>query len=147
MLASAAVLAPLLAPLLALAAAGLQAVDLGRADDSHSWRPAAADVARLERVVRIPEGMGGPLAQFDRYYTGVFRGGRRLVALELVNMEGVPPGGGRVRVVSPRQVPLIADGGCGVVRLAYDPATHELSAPVCNTELIPPPPPAPAPPD
>lgn len=125
----------LLATVLAAAPA-----DLLMTDAQHGWIPDAGLVRRIEARLKVPERMGGPLTNFDRYYTGIFRNGRRVVFLELVNLARRTPGQGAVHVVAPPDVPAIADGGCAVVRFSYDVETRVASSLECNSDNPPPPP-------
>ena len=131
----------MLSLVLAALLSGSSAPDLYRADGAHAWRPATSTVSLLERTIRVPKDMGGPLNNFDRYYTGLYRNGRKIVFVELLNLSERPPGQGVVHVARPGDVPMIADGGCSVIRLSYDPETKAFSDLQCNFDLRPPPPP------
>lgn len=105
---------------------------LVRNDDAHSWRPDDSTVAMLESRLTVPDRMGGPLANFDRYYTGVYRNGHQVVVVELVNLLAHRSNPASVHVVKPSEVPAIGDGGCGVITASYDLVTKQLSDAVCN---------------
>ena len=110
------------------------------ADQAHGWKPSRATVAVLERKLVVPLRMGGPTSNFDRYYTGVFRDGHKVVFLEMLGVDKRYPGSGEVHRSKPAEVPVFADGGCGVIRFSYDPSSGASSDMECNAELPGPPP-------
>lgn len=84
---------------------------------------------RIERDVRLPEGAGalGSYARFYAWHEG--KDGTRTVLGYYENLTGAAPGR---RWVTERDFPLIADGGCGVVRFSYDVATQRFEQIGCN---------------
>src|SRR5471032_79553 len=91
------------------------------------------DIAKLESIVRIPAGPGSapiPLAQYQRYYTGIVVHGRRMISGEFVVFGGQKPG--IFPVGREEDFPGIMDGGCGVVHLLYDIAAKRITEIGCN---------------
>ena len=132
----------MLTPIAAMTALSVLAPgELGLADQAHYWTPSPSLVKGRERQIAVPASLGGPLTNFDRYYAGVYRDRRKIVFVEMVNLTQRLPGSGTVQVVRPSDVPAIADFGCGVVRLSYDPGTESFSELECNAEGTAPPPP------
>jgi hypothetical protein len=118
-------------------ALGVLCASAATADDPSQWRPSQALVARIDAHLFVPAKDGGPRQNYDRYYAGAVQDGRRVVLIELDNFD---PGPRTVHIVSPSQIPRIADGGCEVITGAYDVAAHRLSDLVCNFALPVPPP-------
>ena len=96
---------------LVIALSALPPGELMMADRSHHWAPSRSLVQWLERRILVPPTMGGPLANFDRYYVGLYRGGRRVVFVKMVNVTTRPPGSSTVYVSKPSSVPALADFG------------------------------------
>ena len=84
---------------------------------------------RIEREVQLPQG-AGPLASYARSYAWQQSndGGRKVLGY-YENLTGAAPGR---RWVTERDFPGIMDGGCGVIRFSYDPATHRFENLSCN---------------
>jgi hypothetical protein len=127
--------------LLLVQAVSPEPADLRRDDDKNYWLPDAKLVAMIESRLKVPERMGGPSANFDRYYTGLYRNGHRVLLVELVNLAAIPPGTGKVHVSAAAEVPHIVHGGCGIIRFSYDVDTRQPSSLDCNFDEPPPPPP------
>ena len=92
----------------------------------------AEDIAALESCVHIPfvHSMDSPrpLEAYRRYYSGVLVHNRRMIRGEF--LRGGKPG---IYVVGQvRSLPLIYDGGCGVVNVLYDIALKRVVAISCN---------------
>ncbi len=121
---------------------------LVREDFGHGWEPTKVQVDWFDQQLAVPARMDGPKSNFDRYYTGVFRGGHRVLVVHLVKttyrLQGVA-GVARFYIVKPEGVPQWADGGCDFVRLSYDEDTQTASDLVCNHDIGPPLPPPAAP--
>jgi hypothetical protein len=115
---------------------------VARADQAHFWLPTMAEVQALDGKIKVPERMGGPIANFRRFYTGLYRNGHRVIALTLLEYVKSDQDD-RVRIVEPKDVPAIADGGCMVMAWSKDLDTGVGSDLVCNASLPPPPPPPP----
>ncbi|MGQ3017482.1 hypothetical protein [Phenylobacterium sp.] len=88
--------------------------------------PTIADVAALERVVRLPPA-AEPIDAYARYYSLVAEDGRAmLIGTYLLNAPD-PPG----RYI--RSVPvLVLDGGCSVVNVRFDLAKRRVVGAFCN---------------
>jgi len=82
---------------------------------------------RIEALVRLPEG-ARPLAEYGRHYAWQSRwdGARKVVA---IYVEGESPGR---RWVAENRLPLVMDGGCGIVNLSFDVATGRIEGVSCN---------------
>ena len=87
---------------------------------------------RIERDIRLPEG-AGPLASYSRSYAWQQRadGVRKVVAV-YESLTGAPAG--RRRWVAETDLPLVLDGGCGLVSLSYDVAAQRIEHVTCNGE-------------
>ncbi|MBV9929540.1 MAG: hypothetical protein JO013_01185 [Alphaproteobacteria bacterium] len=130
------------APLAVLLAQAINPEPTGllRSDDTNYWLPGAKLVAMVERRLGVPDRMGGPLSNFNRYYTGLYRNGHRVLFLELSKFGALPAGSGKVQVVPPAQVPHIIHGGCDIIRFSYDVDARQESSLDCNFDPPPPPP-------
>ncbi len=86
---------------------------------------------QIERQVRLPEG-AAPLASYARYYAWQDRddGFRKVVAV-YQNLTGEPPGR---NWVAENELPVILDGGCGVISLSYNLAAQRIEHVTCNGE-------------
>jgi hypothetical protein len=132
--------------MLAIAAVGaaiLAAAPLASmAEGSGDWTPTPAQIADIERHINLNGlDVDGPINSFQRYYTGLTRDGRRFIFAEYLGLMKMPRPEGSIHIVSYREMPAIADGGCGVINFDFDPDTRKLSTPYCNFELPRPPPP------
>lgn len=89
-----------------------------------AWEPRDADVAELERRLALPR-QAGPLNTFVRYYAGIYQSGVRLIRGQFVKIGSFAEFRRPERhIVSELEFPLIADGGCGVVNVEYNPQTR-----------------------
>lgn len=88
-----------------------------------------AIMERIEREVRLPEGAGA-LASYARYYAWQQRddGVRKVIAV-YVNVTGESPGR---YWVAENALPVIMDGGCGIISLSYDVAAGRIEHVACN---------------
>ena len=68
------------------------------------------------------------LNDYARYYTGEIVQGRKLVRGYYL----LPPYGEEPGVYLRESNDLVADGGCSVVTVYYDPATHSFADIRCN---------------
>jgi hypothetical protein len=83
-----------------------------------------AVMASIEASIRLPAG-AGDLESYERVYAWA-QSGRKVSAVYFTG--GVP---GR-RWVEASQLPLIMDGGCGVITLTYDVASSRVEGIGCN---------------
>jgi len=85
---------------------------------------------RIEREVRLPEG-ADPLASYERSYAWEQRedGVRKVIGVYLSPDAGESRGR---RWVAENALPMIVDGGCGMIRLGYDVATQRIEYVTCN---------------
>ena len=132
---------PLLALLLAFSCAPAPAQDNEAVPNAAlpAAPPPAADAGaeqqaimdRIERDVRLPEG-AGPLSGYTRYYAWQERGDgvRKVIGVYLGVGERQP---GR-HWVAETSLPLIMDGGCGLVTLSYNVAEQRIEHISCNGE-------------
>lgn len=84
---------------------------------------------RIEREVRLPEG-ADPLASYERSYAWQRPddGVRKVIGVYLE-----PDGESRGRRwVAENALPMILDGGCGMITLSYDVATQRIEHVTCN---------------
>ncbi len=88
--------------------------------------PTTADVAALERVVRLPP-QAEPIHAYARYYSLGAKDGREMLIGTYVLNAPDPPG----RYI--RTVPVwVLDGGCSVVNVRFDLATRRVVGAFCN---------------
>jgi hypothetical protein len=87
---------------------------------------------RIERDVRLPDG-ADPLAAYIRYYAWQRQpdGGRKVVAVYTAFAAERPERPGR-HWVAEGALPMVDDGGCGIVSLRYDVAAQRIEEIVCN---------------
>jgi len=99
------------------------------APEQSNWRPSASAIAALEGQLKLPKG-AWPLSGYDRYYTGTWVSGRRMIKgvlyIEHANQHG------KVRIVTEQELPVIMDGGCSVVTVFFDVATNRVAGTFCN---------------
>lgn len=102
----------------------LSALALGCAGNPESREEAL--MASIEAAVTLPPG-AADLQAYSRVYTWA-EGGRKVRAVyERVEAPGR-------RWVPESQLPLIMDGGCGVVTLVFDVTSNRVEAISCNGE-------------
>jgi hypothetical protein len=91
-----------------------------------TWVPTTAQVQELEKHLTQP--VASKLALSTRYYFGFYEHGRRVIRGEILHpeMEHDPT------IHIDQNFPLIMDGGCGVITLSYNPATHTVLSSRCN---------------
>jgi hypothetical protein len=92
------------------------------------WTPARADVARLERTIVLPA-KAERLEAYARYYTGEIIQGHKLIRGDYLS--GGPPFAAKPGVYF-RKGSAVADGGCSVITVYYDPAIHSFASIECN---------------
>jgi hypothetical protein len=122
---------PLLSALLALASAPVSA----RAERStaSAGEPTAEQVAimdRIEREVQLPQG-AGPLGTYRRQYAWHEEAnGKRMTVVAIYVRPGGTPG--REWLENEADLPMIDDGGCGIVTLIYIVGTQRIQTVACN---------------
>jgi hypothetical protein len=95
-----------------------------------AWTPSTEQIAELEGGLRIPQTLeAGPLQDYVRHYAGVTEFGRRIIVGVLVKKS--PDDKPGVYIGNEAELPRIADGGCGIVTVRYDPSSKEIRA-RCN---------------
>jgi hypothetical protein len=113
-------------------AAGNQAAPQPPAQTTNTGAEQEAIMDRIERDIRLPDG-AGPLAAYARSYAWQQRGdGVRKVVAVYENLTGAPAG--RRRWVAETDLPLVLDGGCGLISLSYDVAAQRIEHVTCNGE-------------
>ena len=136
----------LLTAVAAIAAALSSPVYVSRSDAGHGWKPTDVEAKAIDQRIDIPASAGGPISRFKRYYTGVYRGGHRVLVVTLIVGSWEPGEPGPLHIVPPEEMPEVADAGCDVIHMSLDTQTHVASALECNSSLFVPPPPPPPPP-
>lgn len=81
------------------------------------WTPTLAQVAVAERTMQLPKRAGG-LGSFRRHYAGVVIDGRRVLRGTFISGRA-----GVVIVANVAKLPVIFDGGCGIVEVWHDMTT------------------------
>lgn len=99
------------------------------AEPTGAYAEQQAIMDRIERQIRLPEG-ADPLASYERSYAWQQRedGTRRVIGVYLI-LDGESRGR---RWVAENALPMIVDGGCGMIRLSYDVATQRIERVTCN---------------
>jgi hypothetical protein len=87
-----------------------------------------AEVQTIERSVVLPPG-AEPVRAFARYYAGVNRNGHRIIRGIYVLGEDA-----RIVMTNEEKLPMILDGGCGVVTVEYDVSAGAFLMVSCNGE-------------
>jgi hypothetical protein len=110
-----------------------------------SWTPSNRQIAELEGLLRLPVsplfrpgGLSNPsrgeeglvLRDYARHYAGVTEDDRRIVVGKFVTARWFDETAG-IFIGSDAELPEIADGGCGVITVRYDPSTKEIRS-WCN---------------
>jgi hypothetical protein len=82
---------------------------------------------RIEALVRLPEG-ARPLAEYSRHYAWQSRrdGARKVVAVYVGERNP------RRQWVAENQLPLVMDGGGGIVNVSFDVAADRIEGVSCN---------------
>jgi hypothetical protein len=97
-----------------------------------AWTPSDAQIAELEDALLRSELLHGiGWTAYARHYAGLKVGDRRPVIVGVLVAsfnEDERPG---IYVESEAELPMIADGGCGVVGVTYDPSARAIMA-GCN---------------
>ena len=84
------------------------------ADESH-WMPSEGEISLIEKKIVLPHG-SSDLREYSRYYSGrTDKSGKYVIAVFV--LDGHEPG---VKIVSPKKMPLVLDGGCTNIDLLYD---------------------------
>jgi hypothetical protein len=112
---------------------------------SQSWTPDSATIAKLESSIhegdiprwgsstRYPSGHSPRVTEYARYSAGDIVDGQKVVLGEFVIPEGSkekPPG---IYIVqSKKGIPMIFDGGCGVVHVVYAVEAGRILSLRCN---------------
>jgi hypothetical protein len=84
------------------------------------WTPGDSQIAELEGLMRQQYVDN---ARYARHYAGVVEGDRRVIRGIFVKGFEMPPG---IYVESAVKLPAIADGGCSVINLKFDPSNKKL---------------------
>ena len=118
---------PLLALLLATACG--QAPAQGNQAGGPSVTEETVIMDRIEHDIRLPVSAGA-VSSYARYYAWhQEKGGVRNVVAVWQNLTGEQPGR---HWVTESQLPVIMDGGCGVVSFSYNAATQSIERVACN---------------
>lgn len=90
--------------------------------------PSKAEVQEIERSVVLPHG-AEPVEAFVRYYAAVSRNGHRII-------RGIYVLGEEARIVmtTAERLPMVLDGGCGVVTVEFDASARAFLETSCNGE-------------
>jgi hypothetical protein len=109
-----------------------------------AWTPSDGQIAELEELFRLPAvelrrrfgnfDLGVPLGNlrdYARHYAGVTEGGRRIVVGVFVEAGWFHHEPAGIYIGSEAELPVIFDGGCGVITLRYDLSNKEIRA-WCN---------------
>jgi hypothetical protein len=104
---------------------------------SSDWKPSREQVEFVEKQIVLPQEAPASIAHFNRYYSGITDNGKRLIYAEFVYINLLGPNrpgdnAGHIYIVTEQELPVIVDGGCGVITFYYD--LHRTYTPslVCN---------------
>jgi hypothetical protein len=126
-------IALLLLSLVMPACAGAQ-----KTEDSRPWTPDAATIGKLEVSIKrgdIPQWAHGHVpvvTDYDRYYAGGSKNGESVVLGEFIAADISFAGAGIHVVRDKKDLPIIFDGGCGVVNIVYSVKLGRVTSLVCN---------------
>jgi hypothetical protein len=101
-------------------------------------RPSGAEIAFVETRIRLPDDAPGPLSNFERYYAWtVGDDGKRviygeLIFVDLLGANRPPDRIGRFHAVDEKDMPAVANGGCGVITFYLDLKSGHRPALYCN---------------
>jgi hypothetical protein len=84
------------------------------------WTPSDSQIAELESLMRQQYVDN---TRYGRHYAGVVEGDRRVIRGIFVKGFNMPPG---IYVESAVKLPAIADRGCSVINLKFDPSNKKL---------------------
>jgi hypothetical protein len=88
-------------------------------------QPSEGEIQALEREISMPAG-ARPVSAYDRYYAAAIQDGRRVI-------HGIYFGnGGKTTIEASGNLPVVMDGGCGVVNVDYDVESHKFIRVFCN---------------
>jgi hypothetical protein len=116
-------------------ALGLSLLGGKQADSS---TPTGDEIAFVETRIRLPDDAAGSLANYERYYAWtVGDDGKRIIYGELISVDLLGarrPSDriGRFHAVDERDMPTIANGGCGVITFYLDLDSGRRPALYCN---------------
>jgi hypothetical protein len=116
------------------------AIGLGLFGSNHPSNapPSRDDIGQVEEKIRLPDDAPASLQHYERYYAWtVDDDGKRVIYGELVFVDLLgaarPPGGlGRTHAINEKDMPAIANGGCGVIVLYFDLRSGRRPALYCN---------------
>jgi hypothetical protein len=92
------------------------------------WLPTNDEIAFVEAHVRLPAG-ASPVAKYERYYTGTWVSGRRIVIAVFLRRGGSTG----VHIRRSRDMPIgIQDGGCAEVTVYFDIGAKHQTGAYCN---------------
>ena len=100
--------------------------------------PSHDEIAFVETRLRLPDDAPAPLARYERYYAWTLGDdGKRVIYGELVFVDLMgaarPPNGlGRTHAIDEKDMPAIANGGCGVITFYIDLNSGRRPALYCN---------------
>ncbi len=90
------------------------------------WTPDRKVIEEIEHTVSLPA-EAKPIVQYSRYYAGAVRHGVRVVVgtwITGLDVSRIVPSGA--------DLPVIYDGGCGIVNIEYDVKGHRFIKVYCN---------------
>src|SRR5258708_28208196 len=100
--------------------------------------PTGDEIAFVETRIRLPDDAPGSLANYERYYAWtVSDDGKRviygeLIFVDLLGAHGPPDRIGRFHAIDEKDMPTIANGGCGVITFYLDLKSGRRPALYCN---------------
>ncbi len=94
--------------------------------------PDPGAIERIEATIKLPRG-SRPLADYERYYAVDTASGRRMIfGLYLIDGED-PPGTSKLHLLDDAsKLPIVMDGGCGVIQVRWDVASAQIVSVACN---------------
>jgi hypothetical protein len=109
-----------------LTAIALAAGTSVNAGNTPTWRPAPADISKMEPNLSLPE-HAYDLNSYARYYSGIIVSGHHVIEGYFIKGLGKRPG-----VYLNQLHDDIADGGCSIVTIYYDADKRRMAGAACN---------------
>ena len=93
-----------------------------------NWYPSASEIAHVELLLKLPPD-AHPLATYERYYSGTWKGGHLTIVGVLI-FDGPSPG--KIKIVDADWLPYMSDGNmCSSVEVDFDVATDRITRVYC----------------
>ncbi len=104
----------------------------------NNWTPTDTQITELESHIRLDQlawwkiSKLPSLSGYERFYAAGTSKGEKLILGELVLADSSKRRPGVHMVLSTREFPMISDGGCAVISLAYSVSSKSITSIKCN---------------